>query len=250
MTAPPAPNATYIEGARLSYDGEVLFDGVDMRLAGGGWTCLLGKSGVGKSSLLRLIAGLENDAQADEIAIAGAADGAGRIACMAQRDLLMPWLTLAENVAIGERLRGGAKGGGLGRARDLLSRVGLGAEASFYPDSCSGGMRQRAALARTLFEDRPVVLMDEPFSAVDAITRLELQDLAAEMLSGRTVLLVTHDPLEALRLGDRIFVMSGRPAVLTPLDQLPPGAAPRRIDEDGMAAAQAAILTLIGGDNG
>jgi len=249
MTTLP-PNATYIEGARLSYDGEVLFDGVDMNLAEGGWTCLLGKSGVGKSSLLRLIAGLENDARADAMAIAGVAESGGNIAYMAQQDLLMPWLTLAENVAIGERLRGGPKGSGLERARDLLGRVGLAQETNFYPDACSGGMRQRAALARTLLEDRPVVLMDEPFSAVDAITRLELQDLAAEILSGRTVLLVTHDPLEALRLGNRIFVMSGRPAALTQLDPLPPGATPRRIDGDGMAAAQAAILNLIGGNNG
>ena len=100
----------------------------------------------------------------------------------------------------------------LRRARELLDRIGLGAWADDLPAVCSAGMRQSAALARTLLEDRPMVLMDEPFSALDAITRVRLQTLAAELLVGRTVLLVTHDPLEALRLGHDVHVMSGRPA--------------------------------------
>jgi len=99
-------------------------------------------------------------------------------------------------------------------AERLLARVGLTQAARLRPAALSGGMRQRAALARTLIERRPVVLMDEPFSALDAITRLELQSLAAELLHGRTVLLITHDPLEALRLGHRVLVMAGRPARL------------------------------------
>ena len=99
-------------------------------------------------------------------------------------------------------------------ARGLLRAVGLAEAEDKRPAALSGGMRQRAALARTLMEDRPVVLMDEPFSALDAITRLEIQDLAARLLTGHSVLMVTHDPLEALRLGHRILVMSGRPAQL------------------------------------
>jgi hypothetical protein len=109
----------------------------------------------------------------------------------------------------------------------LLARVGLADFALARPETLSGGMRQRAALARTLMEDRPVVLMDEPFSGLDALTRLRLQALAAELLAGRTVLLITHDPLEALRMGDHILIMNGRPATLSTLPDLPGIPAPR-----------------------
>ena len=106
-------------------------------------------------------------------------------------------------------------------------------------------MRQRAALVRTLIEDRPVVLMDEPFSAVDAITRFELQALAARLLAGRTVLLVTHDPLEALRLGHRIHVMYGRPARLDTA-AVPAGAPPRDLADPALLALQGELLARLG----
>ena len=151
----------------------------------------------------------------------------------------MPWLTVIENVVIGSRLRGESPD--YQRARDLLASVGLADRADDYPSALSGGMRQRTALIRTLMEDRPLVLMDEPFSALDAITRLRLQSLAAELLRGRTVLLVTHDPLEALRLGDRIHVMAGRPARI---DQAltPAGATPRDPADPALLALQAELL--------
>jgi putative hydroxymethylpyrimidine transport system ATP-binding protein len=232
-----------ITAARLDYGGVALFDNLSLSLPAGLWTCLLGPSGVGKTTLLRLIAGLEGGAAG----IVAAGDGApldGRIAYMAQQDLLLPWLTLAENVALGARLRGTLGPRILKEARELLGKVGLNEYADMRPDACSGGMRQRAALARTLIEDRPVVLMDEPFSALDAITRLRLQDIAAELLSGRTVLLVTHDPLEALRLGDRVRVMAGRPALLgEPLDL--PGHPPRRADDPATIARHAELLARL-----
>jgi putative hydroxymethylpyrimidine transport system ATP-binding protein len=124
---------------------------------------------------------------------------------MDQRDLLLPWLNVLDNVCLGARLRG--ETADHQRALSLLQRVGLRDEAQALPAALSGGMRQRAALARTLMEDRAIVLMDEPFSAVDALTRLRLQDLAAELLGARTILLVTHDPMEALRLGHRILII-------------------------------------------
>ncbi len=166
----------------------------------------------------------------------------GRVAYMAQRDLLLPWLSVLDNVLLGRRLRRETIDAAVkGRAAALLAAVGLSEAAGLRPDALSGGMRQRAALARTLFEDRPVVLMDEPFSAVDAITRVRLQDLAADLLRGRTVLLVTHDPLEALRLGQRIFVMAGRPATLgEPLE--PAGLAPRPVDDERVLALQGELL--------
>jgi putative hydroxymethylpyrimidine transport system ATP-binding protein len=238
---PPAP-AVRLRGARLTYDGAVLFDGLDFELPGGQTTCLLGPSGVGKTSLLRLVAGLERSAAGT------AADGdgralAGRIAYMAQRDLLFPWLNVLGNVTLGSRLRNERRDrrGVEARARELLARVGLAGRERELPARLSGGMRQRVALARTLVEGRPVVLMDEPFASLDAITRYELQALAAAMLAGRTVLLVTHDPLEALRLGHRVHVMAGRPARLdVPLG--PPGAPPRDAGDPGVLALNAELL--------
>ena len=236
----PAPGLSI--GIRsLAYQGRPLFERLRFRLEGGSWTCLLGPSGVGKTTLLRLTAGLAAGA------LVVADDGAGldgRIALMAQQDLLLPWLSVRDNVLLGHRLRGASRAE-LRRLREpaaaLLARVGLERDADRLPGTLSGGMRQRAALARTLMEDRPIVLMDEPFSALDVVTRHRLQDLAAELLVGRTVLLVTHNPLEALRLGHRIYVLSGRPAVPRgPL--LPRGAPPRDAADPTLLAQQAELL--------
>ena len=208
-----------------------LFAPVDLELATGGWTCLLGPSGVGKSTMLRLIAGLDTG-----VRFQGSITCNQPVALMAQDPGLIPWLDVTENVTLGARLRGtlgasfmskypggGSAGPGKGqaergaappsrqsttdRAVRLIEAVGLSDRAHHRPDSLSGGQRQRAALARTLFEDRPLVLLDEPFSALDARTRAQMQDLSARLLADRTVLLVTHDPAEAARLGDRILLL-------------------------------------------
>jgi putative hydroxymethylpyrimidine transport system ATP-binding protein len=158
---------------------------------------------------------------------------------MAQQDLLLPWRDLLGNVTLGAALRREAPD--LARARAMIAEVGLQGREAARPVQLSGGMRQRAALARTLMEDRPFVLMDEPFSAVDAPTRHRLQGLAARLLAGRTVLLVTHDPLEALRLADRILVLRGDPA--TPEEvPVPGGAPPREATDPALLLAQAALL--------
>ena len=198
---------------RVRYGDSLLFEELSLQMPAGAWTCLLGPSGVGKTTLLRVIAGLEQG-ETGSIVCSDLQPLNGRIAYMAQRDLLLPWLSLTENAMLGARLRGRSGKDEIERTRALLDRVGLGSHADKRPDTCSGGMRQRAAVVRTLMEDRPVVLMDEPFSALDAITRLELQEIAADLLTGRTVLLVTHDPLEALRLGHKIHVMTGSPAAM------------------------------------
>jgi len=119
--------------------------------------------------------------------------------------------------------------------------VGLAGRERAWPSELSGGMRQRAALARTLMEDRPVVLMDEPFSAVDAPTRHRLQDLAARLLAGRTVLLVTHDPLEAMRLAHKVLVLRGAPATAGEI-AVPGAAPPRDTREASVMSAAAALL--------
>lgn len=222
-------------------EGRPLFGPLALDLAPGVWTCLLGASGVGKSTVLRLVADLPTGVDFD--GRVRASDGrplTGRVAYMAQSDLLLPWLDLLGNVVLGARLRGDPPD--LDRARALVERVGLGHRAGARPRTLSGGERQRAALARTLMEDRPVVLLDEPFSALDARTRAEMQELAAELLAGRTVLLVTHDPAEAARLGQRILLLT--PAGLTEAEA-PPGAPARPWDAPETLAAQARLLALL-----
>ena len=216
---------------------------IALEVAPGSWTCLLGPSGVGKSTILRLIAGI-----ADEAMLTGtltASDGAplkGRVALMAQGDLLLPWLSVIDNVMLGARLR--AAQPQPQRAAQLLAEVGLSDHAAKRPGQLSGGQRQRAALARTLMEDRPIVLLDEPFSALDARTRAQVQDLTAKLLTDHTVLMVTHDPAEAARLGDAILILSESGLRMWPA---PPGAAPRAVDDAQTLETQGALLAELRG---
>jgi putative hydroxymethylpyrimidine transport system ATP-binding protein len=239
-----APRSVFdiaVEQASIGYAGAPLFRDLDFTLAGGRWTCLLGQSGVGKSTLLRLIAGLVQP-ERGRVRCSDGRPLAGRLAWMGQRDDLLPWLSARGNVVLGARLRG--EPADLARADALLERVGLGPQQGQRPATLSGGERQRTALARTLMEDRPVVLMDEPFSALDAITRARLQSLAAALLEGRTVLLVTHDPLEALRLGHRVHVMASQPARIEPPIQ-PAGDPPRDLHDPDLMRLQGDLLARL-----
>ena len=203
--APAAPSLS-LEGG-FAFGGTTLFRDLDLTVAAGCWTCLLGPSGVGKSTLLRLLAGLDTGGVFSGRIVAGdCLPVASRIAYMAQADLLAPWLDVTGNVLIGARLR--AETPDRESAAAIIRAVGLEPHAHKYRRHLSGGMRQRVALARTLMEDRPIALLDEPFSALDARTRAEMQELAFAMLAGRTVLLVTHDPAEAARLGSVIYLMT------------------------------------------
>jgi len=229
-----------VEGATLRSEGVRLFADFGFELPLGQWTCLLGPSGIGKTTLLRALAGFLPPAPA--ITLAGVTWPAqGQIAYMAQQDLLLPWLNARDNVRLGARLRGHDDATSHAEAQRLLDQVGLANRAEDLPQKLSGGMRQRVALARTLFEQRPLVLMDEPFSQLDALTRLDMQELARALLRGRTVLLVTHDPLEALRVGDRILVLNGIPAAAqAPI--LPPGDPPRDLATPAIATLYRGIL--------
>jgi len=236
MTAP----ALHVSGT-AHIGSEHVFGPLTLDAGAGRWTCLLGPSGVGKTTLLRLIAGLDDVTRFD--GTISASDGQpldGRLALMAQSDLLMPWLDATENTLLGARLRGTPPDHA--RARDVLDRVGLSDHAHKRPGQLSGGQRQRVALARTLMEDRAIVLLDEPFSALDARTRSQMQDLACDLLAGRTVLMVTHDPAEAARVGDAILIMA--PDRLTPVPP-PPSAPPRAIDDPATLQAQADLLTRL-----
>lgn len=220
------------------FDGATLFGPVMITLSGGEWTCLLGRSGVGKSTILRLILGLDTAGQFEGCVQADdTIPIAGRASYMAQDDLLLPWLSLRENVALGMRLRGEMPDFDL--VDRLIARVGLSDHQGKKPAALSGGMRQRAALARTLMENRPIVLLDEPFSALDAGTRADMQDLAAEVLAGRTVLLVTHDPAEACRLGHQIILLSPEDTIMW---DTPASRPVRRTDDPETLRNQAALL--------
>lgn len=228
-SASAPPSAIRLEGDGFAYGEHAVLAPFSLDLTTGETVAILGASGCGKSTLLRLIAGLLPGQPSP---------WSGQVAWMAQQDLLLPWLSLQDNILLGARLRGELPD--IARAQALLTRLKLADRASALPASLSGGMRQRAALARTLMEDRPLVLMDEPFSALDAITRTAMQDLASEMLGNRTVLLVTHDPAEACRLADRIFILSGQPAGLQQVAALPPAAT-----RDPLSAAVLPVLRNI-----
>jgi putative hydroxymethylpyrimidine transport system ATP-binding protein len=210
-----------IHDAYLAFHRTLLFENLNLTLRAGQWTCLLGRSGIGKSTLLRLLANLPvpDSVVRAQITTDSLQSLNTQVAYMAQTDLLLPWLTVLENVLLFTKLKSISapqKRIFTAQARDLLIAVGLNGFENYYPEKLSGGMRQRVALVRTLIENKPVVLMDEPFSALDTITRFHLQNLAAKWLRNRTVFFVTHDPLEALRLADEIYILSGQPAALMP----------------------------------
>jgi putative hydroxymethylpyrimidine transport system ATP-binding protein len=201
-----APSLTIKGDAHIG--NQLIFKAACLDIPAGAWTCLLGRSGVGKTTILKLIAGLD-----EHITFTGdmsSSDGkplAGRIALMSQTDNLLPWLSVRGNIMLGSRMR--QEHSQSEQADALIERVGLTEFSDRKPHTLSGGMRQRVALARTLMEDRPIMLLDEPFSALDAGLRAEMQELAAELFTGKTVLLITHDPTEAARMGDRLYLMTG-----------------------------------------
>jgi len=234
-----APALTLDGTARIG--GLHVFGPLHLTVPAGRITCLLGPSGVGKTTLLRLIAGVDDVTNfTGQITASDDRSLTARMALMAQGDLLMPWLDVLGNVTLGARLRGEARD--RTRAMRMLARVGLQDHAHKRPGALSGGQKQRVALARTLMEDRPVILLDEPFSALDARTRTQMQDLTAEHLKGRTVLMVTHDPAEAARMGHAIHILTE-----TGLEDVtpPPGTVPRPVDDPETLTAQGRLLARL-----
>jgi NitT/TauT family transport system ATP-binding protein len=218
--------------------GSVLaLDGVSLSVRQGEFVCLLGASGCGKSTLLSLVAGL------DEISGGSLDIGRHTVSMMFQEASLFPWLSVAANVELPLRLRGAGKAERRRRARELLDLVRLGGFADKRPHELSGGMRQRVALARALAQDSDVLLMDEPFGALDAMTRDLLHDELERIWRERepTVLFVTHNVREAVRLGDRVILLSSRPGRV--IEDYPvTHRRPRRIDSPEVAG-QAAEIT-------
>ena len=187
---------------------------VSLAVADGEVTALIGPSGCGKSTLLNIGAGLYAPSEGAAFVDGERVDGPNaHVAFMLQKDLLLPWRTVAENAMLGVEIQGYARAERRRRAQALLDSFHLADFASHYPHQLSGGMRQRVALARTLATDPSVLLLDEPFSAVDAQTRMVLQRDLARTLAGarKTALLITHDLFEAVTLSDRVLIMSRRP---------------------------------------
>ena len=204
----PAVDAVRLSGVSKAYPGGTLaLDRVDLTVAPGEFVCLVGASGCGKSTLLNLVAGLD-PASAGQIDVAG-----GHAALMFQEPALFPWLKVGQNVEAPLKLRGVGRSDRQARARELLATVHLADVADKRPHQLSGGMRQRVALARTLAQESNVLLMDEPFAALDAMTRDTLHDELERIWRERslTVLFVTHNVREAVRLGDRIGLRASRP---------------------------------------
>ena len=216
-----------------SYGPVVALDGVTFGAGAGETVGLVGRSGCGKSTLLRMVAGLESPDRGG-ISVGGAGDEGGRLehcALMPQADLLMPWRDALGNASLPLENAGVDRREARGRAAELFAELGLEGFERARSWELSGGMRQRVAFARTLLAEKPVLLLDEPFGALDAITRTEMQEWLAVALVARprTALLVTHDLDEALRLCDRVVVLSARPGrVACELDGSGGGGEPAR----------------------
>jgi NitT/TauT family transport system ATP-binding protein len=210
-------NVTMRFAARGRSSALTAVSGVSFAVRDGEVVALVGPSGCGKSTLLNIGSGLTAPSVG-----AALVDGEGvagpnpQVAFMLQKDLLLPWRTVAENVMFGLEIQGVAAALRRERAHMLLGNFNLAEFSAHYPHQLSGGMRQRVALARTLAVDPHVLLLDEPFSAVDAQTRMVLQRDLAQTLkaAGKTALLITHDLAEAVILSDRVLVMSRRPGTI------------------------------------
>ena len=207
-------------------------DNVSLAVNGGEFVTLIGPSGCGKSTLFNILVGLVAPDKGGELYIDGALQPPdhllGRVAFMPQRDMLLPWRTVLDNAILAAEIDGVPRRAARERAKEALDRFGLAGFAAHYPNQLSGGMRQRVALMRTFMFERDIMLLDEPFGALDALTRSMMQRWLLQVWGElrRTVLFITHDIDEAIFLGDRVVVMSARPGHIK-LDIKVPIARPR-----------------------
>lgn len=238
-----------ITGLTIAARDRVLVQDLSLHLPARGVTALIGPSGCGKSSVLKWMAGVLPKA----LTVQGRLQITHRpitppdaaIAYQPQSDALFPWLTLAENAALGLRIAGQSGPVLRARVRDAFAPFGLEGLQEHYPAEISGGMRQRVAFLRTMLRDTPFVLLDEPFSALDAVTRLRMQDWLTARLreTPRSVLLVTHDLHEATQLADRILVMAAAPGRI--IADIPLAIAPGRRSELDLAPLRAQLKSLL-----
>ena len=249
QTEAPATESLSFSKVTRRYRRVTALDGVDLDVRRDEVLAVVGPSGCGKSTLLELMAGLQEPDEGT-VCVGGATDASERrTACayMPQRDLLLPWRDALSNAALALECQGVPRSQARRRAEPLFERFGLAEFEEARPAELSGGMRQRVAFLRTLLPGRPVLLLDEPFGALDSITRTSMQRWLADALGAepRTVLLVTHDVEEALFLADRVAVLSPRPGrVVAEIDvDLP---RPRDVTSGEFAALKRRALEALG----
>jgi sulfonate transport system ATP-binding protein len=238
-----------LEGVRRRFGERTVLDRLSLAVDEGEAVAIVGRSGCGKSTLLRLLAGLDRP-DGGRVAIGGKPVTGPRpeVAVVFQEPRLLPWLSVIDNVAIG--LGGGTPGpGGRAEAERALARVGLAEAAGRLPKTLSGGMAQRVGIARALVRRPRLLLMDEPFSALDALTKIELQEELSRIRSedGPALLLVTHDLEEATALADRVVVLEGQPGQIV-LDLPVDLAHPRDRRSPAFQRIEALLARALGGD--
>lgn len=223
------------ESVTKGYQGVPTIEGVSLSLEEGRLVSLLGASGVGKTTLFNVLAGVDTP-DSGQVLLKGedVTGKAGRVSYMLQKDLLLPYKRVVDNVSLPLVLRGMPKREARERAAALFPRFGLTGCEKKYPAQFSGGMRQRAALLRTHLTGCDVILLDEPFSALDAITKMSMHEWYLEIMEeiGASTLFITHDINEALTLSDKIYIMSGAPGKITREFGLRPGRRPRGFRSD------------------
>lgn len=209
------PAALEARGLSLSWEGEPVVTDVSLSVPQGEIVCLVGRSGCGKTTLFQALAGLTvPDAGTVLLHGSDVTGRPGRVSYMLQKDLLLPSRTVIDNVCLPLVIAGSSRDDARAKARPLFARFGLEGSEDLWPSQLSGGMRQRAALLRTYLMENDVVLLDEPFSALDALTRADMRSWFCDMVRelGLSALVITHDVDEAIAMATRVFVMAGNPA--------------------------------------
>jgi putative hydroxymethylpyrimidine transport system ATP-binding protein len=234
---------TQIQNLNLDFKGKKLFNNLNFDILENTSSALLGTSGVGKSTLLKCIADLEKEnITSGKIVLKEGTN----IAWLSQENSLYPWLSILDNVQLYHNLKGTKTKKTLEKAKQLLSQVNMSKHCDKKTYELSGGQKQRVALARTLMQEANLILMDEPFSALDAITKIQLQDLTCDLLKDKTVVLVTHDPQEAIKLANHIYILKNQPVTIEEVATLQ-GTLPHQLSNETLWNLQEELIAKLKG---